>query len=52
MNDFTMYTYNKKAPMMGLDIGPVMALGGLALWQPPDDSPTVPQPHNSHLVYI
>ena len=30
MNDFTMYTYNKKAPMTGLDTGPVMALSGLA----------------------
>ena len=40
MNDFTMYTYNKKAPMMGLDVCPVMALSGPALWQPPCDSPT------------
>ena len=31
MNDFTMYTYNKKASMMGLDVSPMMALGGLAL---------------------
>ena len=31
MNDFTIYTYNKKASMMGLDISPVMALSGLAL---------------------
>ena len=34
---FTMYTYNKKAPMMGLDIGPPLA--------PTRDghSPTVPK---------
>ena len=31
MNDFTMYTYNKKASMTGLDVSPVMALGSLAL---------------------
>ena len=40
MNDFTMYTYNKKAPMMGLDISPMMALSGPVApmtatpWQP------------------
>ena len=31
MNDFTMYTYNKKAFMTGLDISPMMALGGPSL---------------------
>ena len=30
MNDFTMYTYNKKAPMTGLDIGPMTALSSPA----------------------
>ena len=43
MNDFTMYTYNKKAPMTGLDTGPMTALSGSALWQPPRDSPTASQ---------
>ena len=38
MNDFTMYTYNKKAPMTGLDVGPMMAL---VAW--PCDSPTASQ---------
>ena len=43
---------NVNVGVMGLDIGPIMALGGPAPWQPPCDSPTAPQPYNSHLVYI
>ena len=30
MNDFTMYTYNKKAPVTGLDVSPMMALSSPA----------------------
>ena len=30
MNDFTMYTYKKKALVMGLDISPMMALSSPA----------------------